>query len=444
MQTLRRLGVLVLLAAACGQNEGPPPAAGSRATVVHATEAEKGDVYEWVYGQGTALAVRRKALYFQLDGRISYIARAPDGGELRLGDSVKGPEDEEILGQLLAKVDDRDVLANVEASRAELRRTQTQRVSSEAQLKSAKAELEAAQREQKRMKQLVESGAGNQADLDNAETRVKTANASVDSAKSQLSASASGTKAQAAQVKRSEVAQERAAIFAPFDGVVAALNVKEGDYYFGAQVSNDPGQQLRTAPIVVIDPSEFELQLELPEYEAAKVKVGMTAAVLTGEDVATLAAASDPSQRPEALLTRGTVFSVSPSVDPSARSVQVKVRVTERPERLRDGEFASCFIMTRHAADTVAIPYEAFIREDDHAFAFVAPKEGGPVERRDLQIGLTGVGRIEVKSGLTAGELVVTRGRRSLGDGSVVDVAEIESTPNEGAPDIRTEDGGAN
>lgn len=116
MQTLRRFGVLVLLTAACGQNEGPPPAAGSRATVVHATAAEKGDVYEWVYGQGTALAVRRKALYFQLDGRVSYVARAPDGGELRLGDSVKGPEDEEILGQLLAKVDDRDVLANVEAA----------------------------------------------------------------------------------------------------------------------------------------------------------------------------------------------------------------------------------------------------------------------------------------------------------------------------------------
>lgn len=444
MQTLRRLGVLVLLTAACGQSEGPPPAAGRRATVVHATEAQKGDVYEWVYGQGTALAVRRKALYFQLDGRVSYVARAPDGGELRLGDAVKGPEDEEILGQLLAKVDDRDVLANVEASRAELRRTQTQRVSSEAQLKSAKAELEAAQREQKRMQTLVDSGAGNQADLDNAKTRVKTAKASVDSARSQLSASASGTKAQAAQVKRSEVAQERAAIFAPFDGVVAALNVKEGDYSFGAQVSNDPGQQLRTAPIVVIDPSEFELQLDLPEYEAAKVKVGMTAAVLTGEDIATLATASDPSQRPEALLTRGTVFSVSPSVDPSARSVQVKVRVTERPERLRDGEFASCFIMTQHVSDTVAIPYEAFIREDDHAFTFVAPKEGGPVERRDLQIGLAGVGRIEVKSGLTAGELVVTRGRRSLGDGSVVDVAQIESTPNEGAPDLPAEDGGAN
>lgn len=435
MWNFRRLSLVAMLLAGCGDAEGPPAAVGNQATVVHATRAEQGDVYEWVYGEGTALAVRRKALYFQLEGRVSYVARAPSGGELRLGDPVSGPKDEEILGQLLAKVDDRDVLANVEANRAELRRTQTQRVSSEAQLKSSRAELEAAQRELKRMQQLVDAGAGNQADVDNASTRVKTASAAVESSKSNLAASASGTRAQAAQVKRSEVAQERAAIFSPFDGVVAALNVKEGDYYFGAQVSNDAGQQLRTAPFVVIDPSEFELELELPEYEAAKVKVGMQAAVLTGEDVATLAAASDPSQRPEALLTRGTVFSVSPSVDPTARSVRVTVRVTERPERLRDGEFASCFIMTRHAAETVAIPYEAFIREDDRAFAFVAPDAGGPVERRDLVVGLTGVGRVEIRSGLKAGDLVVTRGRRSLGEGSVVDVAEIEQTPNEGAPD---------
>jgi len=426
--------VLALQLPACGSNEGPPPPVGTQATVVHATRVEKSDVYEWVYGQGTALAVRRKALYFQMEGRISYVARAADGGELRLGDTVSGPEDEEILGQLLAKVDDRDVLANVEANRAELRRTQTQRVSAEAQLKSAKAELEAAERERKRMQSLVDSGAGNQADLDNAKTRVETAKASVESAKSQLVASASGTKAQAAQVKRSEVAQERAAIFAPFDGVIAALNVKEGDYYFGAQVSNDAGQQLRTAPIVIIDPSEFEIELELPEYEAANVKVGMPAAVMTGEDLASLASARDPSRHPEDLLTQGTVFSVSPSIDPTARSVRVTVRVTEHANRLRDGEFASCFIMTRQAPGVVAIPYEAFIREDEHTFAFVTAEDGGAVERRDLTVGLAGVGRIEVKAGLTEGDLVVTRGRRNLGDGSLVDVAKVEQTRNEGDP----------
>jgi len=182
------------------------------------------------------------------------------------------------------------------------------------------------------------------------------------------------------------------------------------------------------------------VQLELPEYEASRVRPGMPAFVLTGEDVASLAANTDPSARPESLLTRGSVFSVSPSVDPTARSVLVTVRVTEHSERLRDGEFASCFIMTRQATDTVAIPYEAFVREDDQVFAFVVPNGGKTAVRRPLEIGLTGVRRVEVKSGIRAGEQVVTRGRRTLGDGSPVDVAKV-TQPEVPAPDAAEGEG---
>lgn len=393
--------------------------------MVHAVRAEKRTVYSWVFGQGTAVAVRRKALYFQLEGKVSYVARGPNGGELRPGDPVEGPAPDELLGQLIAKVDDRDVLANVEANRAELQRTQGQWLSSEAQLKTARAELEAAERDLATAQSLLKSGTGTQNEVDNAQTRVSTARSAVDSAKSGLRSAKSGAKAQKAQVKRSEIAQERAGIFAPFDGVVAAINIKEGDYNFGAQVSPDPGQQLRTAPVVVIDPSQFEIEVELPAYEAAQVRVGQPAFVLTGQDVATLSQANDPAVRPEALVTRGSVFAVSPSVDPSARSILVKVRVHQRPERLRDGEFASCFILTESSEDAIAVPFNAFIREDEHSFAFVVPEGGDKAERRELTLGLSGVDRAEIVRGLAKGELVVTRGRRSLGDGSRVDVARI-------------------
>ena len=412
--------------AGCG-SDAPPPAVTERATVVHGVHARPADVFAWVYGQGTANAVRRKALYFQLEGKVSYVARGPDGGELRLGDPVQGPHDEDLLGQLIAKVDDRDALANIEASKAELSRSRKQLVGGEAQLKSAQAELEAAQRELKRVQKLQTSGTVGQAEVDSAQTRVETAQAGVDSARSQLDSTRSGTKAQAAQVKRSEIAHERAAIFAPFDGIVAALNVREGDYVLGTRPSADPGEQLRTAPVVVIDPSQYEVDVELPEFEASKVEVGQPAFVLTGEDLARLSfGGDDPAARPELLATQGEVFAVSPSIDPSARSVLVTIRVTEKTERMRDGEFVSAFIMTDKAEQAVAIPYEAFIREDERVFAFVVPQGGTKAERRDLELGLTGVEHVEVQAGIAAGELVVTRGRRSLGDGSLVDVARID------------------
>lgn len=427
------LGPWLALSACGGEPEAPPPPR-VQATVVHAVPAARNDVYSWVYGQGTAMAVRRKALYFQLDGKVSYVARSPEGGELRPGDPVTGPKDEELLGELLAKVDDRDVLASAEASRAELRRTQTERLSAEAQLKSAQVELDAAKRDLKTAQQLLGSGASNQKEVDDLTTRVQAAEASLAASRSRLGSAKSGTKAQAAQVKRTQVAQERAAIFAPFDGVIAALNIKEGDYVLGSRISQDPGEQLRTAPMVVIDPSEFEIRIEVPEFEASRVRVGQPAFVVTGEDVATLSQAEDPTARPEALVTRGEVFAVSPSVDPSARSILVTVRVSERSERLRDGEFATCFIMAGRAEQVVSIPFGAFIREDDRSFAFVVDQASQTVQRRELALGLRGMQHLEIREGLQEGDLVVTRGRRSLGDGSRVDVAEVQDAPAPAVP----------
>ena len=440
LQGSLRAALLALALVGCSSEAAPP--ARAQATVVHGITAEQGDVYAWVYGQGSAVAVRRKALYFQSTGKVSYLARGPDGGELRPGDKVKGPENEELLGELLAKVDDRDQLANIEASRAELQRTRSQALTAEAQLKSAQAELAAAKRELKRAEQLVASGAGNTAEVDNAKTRVSTAKAAVASSKAQIGSARSGSRAQAAAVRASKVAQERAAIFAPFDGVVAALNIKEGDYVLGAQASADPSEQLRTAPLVVVDPSEFELAVELPAYEASRLEVGQPAFVLTGEDVAALTLVGSKAVSPEGLSTRGEVFSVSPAVDPSARSILVKIRVKENPERLRDGDFVSAFIMVNRATDVVSIPFDAFVRDDDVAFAFVVPEGSTNVERRLLELGLAGVEHVEVKKGILAGELVVTRGRRSLGDGSQVDVAKIDDKKEETASDPAAEDEG--
>lgn len=430
-----------LLLVACGGEPQAAPKARVQATVVHAVPAARSDVYNWVYGQGTAVAVRRKALYFQLEGKVSYVARSSEGGELRPGDAVSGPKDEELLGELLAKVDDRDVLASTEATKAELQRTQTERLSAEAQLKSSRAELEAAKRDLKAAKELLGSGASNQKEVDDMGTRVTTAEANVTAAQSRLGSAKSGTKAQAAQLRRSEVAQERAAIFAPFDGVIAALNIKEGDFVLGSRASQDAGEQLRTAPMVIIDPSEFEIEIEMPEFEASRIRVGQPAFVLTGEDMATLSQADDPAARPETLVTRGEVFAVSPSVDPTARSILVTVRVSERSERLRDGEFASCFIMAGQAKGVVSIPYGAFIREDDRAFAFVVDEATQTAERRALTMGLTGMEHVEVREGIAPGDLVVTRGRRSLGDGSRVDVASIEGKPRPAAPEGPQEGG---
>ncbi len=397
---------------------------------VHAVRAEPAPVFNWAYGEGTAVATRREALYFELEGKVSYVREDADGEYLRPGDVVKGPKEGEMLGELLAKLDDRDVAASLQASRADFQRTQQQRVSQEAQVKSARAELKAAKRDLGRATALADQGAMSVAELDQAKDRVVNADASLRAAEAQLGTAKSSTSASAAQVTRSKLAVERTAVFAPFDGVVAAVNIRPGDHHYGVRPSSDLGEQLRAAPVVVIDPSSFEIDIQLPAYEAQRVEVGQPVFVVTGEDVASAAVRRRSEKAiPELLPTRGRVFSVSPAIDPGARSILVTVRIDEQAERIRDGDYVSTFIMVDKSDDGLRLPRNALLFEDERVFAFVVDEPAQSASRRELTVGLNGAEMFSIASGLNRGDLVVTRGRRMLGEGTSIDVVTVEELP---------------
>lgn len=429
--SLPQVGLVALMLCACGDRGADVAPPKEIPVAVHAVRAETAPVYNWAYGEGTAVATRRKALYFEVDGKVGYVREDEDGELLRPGDTVAGPGENEVLGELLAKLDDRDVAASLQASKADYKRTQQQRVSQEAQLKSAKAELRAAKRDLARAESLQKKGAMSSAELDQARDRVTNANASMRSAEAQLGTARSSTSASAAQVTRSKLALEKAALFAPFDGVVAAVNVRPGDYTYGSRPSADQGEQLRSAPVVVIDPSSFEIDIQLPAYEARRVQVGQPVFVVTSEDVASAARRRNTdSTPPELLPTRGRVFSVSPAIDPGARSILVTVRVDENAERIHDGDYVSAFIMVERNDTGLRLPRNALVFEDDKVYAHVVDEASSSATRKQLQIGLGGTEMFSISDGLAAGDLVVTRGRRKLGEGTAIDVVQVESLPD--------------
>ncbi|MFP5287735.1 MAG: efflux RND transporter periplasmic adaptor subunit, partial [Thermoanaerobaculia bacterium] len=81
---------------------------------------------------------------------------------------------------------------------------------------------------------------------------------------------------------------------------------------------------------------------------------------------------------------------------------------------------------TRPAALT--IPREAVLRELRTAHVFVA--KNGKAERRDVTLGLEEGSRIEVTSGIAAGERVVVAGQGSLKPGSAVKVIQAAAAPS--------------
>ena len=94
--------------------------------------SERG-IRDWVYGSGTARAVRREFLSFDTTGKVVYI-KQKDGADIRVGDRVGGPSDEHPEGELLAKLDDRTQQADLAVAEANLRAAQASIASAQANL----------------------------------------------------------------------------------------------------------------------------------------------------------------------------------------------------------------------------------------------------------------------------------------------------------------------
>ena len=409
--------------AACADE--PEPVVREAAPVkVHAHRVQTSTARHFIYGQGTAKAVRRELLSFEVDGRVAYIKESAEGRTLQVGDHVRGPsiDDGETYGELLASLDDRELAASLSAREAQLRQTRDDQAGSSADLDSAKAEYDNAKTELERMQALVSAKAAPQSELDGAKSRHDKAKAALDAAKARRRSSQSGTTVQEAELERAQLTLDKASIFAPFDGVVAYMNIREGDYFYASTLAGKSETDLLgIAPIVVIDPSQFEITLDIPAHEAREIERGQTVIVVTGDQIAEVASGRtlfDEALKP----TFAEVWAVSPSIDPGSRTVEVKVRTTAESEQIRDGEFVSAWIVTAVSEDTTLVPFDAIVRREQGPIAYVVDESTGLVEARPLDFGIRDMIGMEVRGGLAAGERVVTEGRHALAEGSAVEV----------------------
>ncbi len=392
---------------------------------VEAVPVIKRTIRAYVYGQGTARAVRREFLSFESEGKITFIKRGADGRDLAAGDAVKGPAKGEQNGEILASVDSRDSLAQLDVALAALEQARQQQIAAGTDLDKAKADRQVATTDLKRMRKLVGKQVVSRSDFEKSEARAKQASAAVKAAKAKVQSAISAVNAAKAQVAQARLALERTSIFAPMDGIVAFVNIKEGQYFSRQRLNtSSEASALQTAPIVVIDPSEFEIVLDLPTFQGSAVRPGQKTYIFTGDllgdlELKGLGDLSDGSA------IQGEVFSVSPSINPGGRSIQVKVRARPRGRSLIDGQFVNCWIVVRERPDAIVLPYNTLLHEGKRKFVFVVDGKSGAVERRAVKLGIRGLHGVQVVSGLKAGEQVVGKGRNRLTDGTLVEVVAV-------------------
>lgn len=198
------------------------------------------------------------------------------------------------------------------------------------------------------------------------------------------------------EVAEAELRLSKTTVRAPFAGRITARTVETGQHV-------RPGEAL----FKIADFDPLVADIHLPEKDVLGLKTGREARITLKAD--------------EAVRFRGRIRQISPVVDLGTGTVKVTVEALRPfPESVRPGGFVAIDIVRETRPAALLLPREAVLRELQSAHVFVA--KNGVAEKRNVTLGLEEGDRVEIRSGLAAGERVIVAGQGNLRHGSPVRV----------------------
>lgn len=361
-------------------------------------KVERGTLVRDAAVTGRVVAAVSPTLYAPVPGTVTLSIRA--GDTVKKGDvlaTLKSPELENELQR------ERSTLAQIEAQLGSARiGTGKQRLQARREADEAAIALTAARRELERAQDAWKVGAIPEVEYQRAKDALDTAQIRDQNAKAQakLAGQSAGfdlkTAQQGYERQRLAVAdlERRVAeltVRAPVDGVVGTLSVA------------DRAVVPANAPLMtLVDLSQLEVELAVPETYADDLGIGMTAEVKIGATTAT-----------------GTLSAISPEVVDNA--VLARVRFAgKQPEGLRQSQRVSARILIEERADVIMVQRGPFL--EAHAGRAIYVVDDGIAIKRAIRIGATSVSSVEILEGLAAGEKVVIAGSEDFEDAETVSI----------------------
>jgi len=401
-----------------------------------------------VTASGEVRPVKLYNLTAEVSGRITNIY-------IREGDLVK-------KGQPMLKVDPTQIAEDVAGATAGLNQTQAdlnqqqvaissaennvfsmqaQLNSAEADLQRTKSDLALAEANFKRNQQLLENGVIPKATFDQVQSNYLAAKASVDAQEARIAQMRTQVKdaqirvdSQKAGFKASQarVAQTQSNLrktqdllyktvkYSPIDGVVSSLPVKEGEFALASFSS--------TPLMTIADMSEVNVEVKVDESDIANVKVGQPVKVKV-DALGEQEIDGTVSEVGSSAITRSGQTIAQTTGSQEAKDFKVVVRLTPDDatrDKLRPGMSATSVIRTDRRENVVVVPLQALVLQDAEAAGDAAaatppaengkPKEvqgvfkldGNKVQFVPITTGITGDTDIEVTSGLTEEDEIVT------------------------------------
>lgn len=357
------IAVLLLVAVALAIKQWLDP--GVEVQIATATLTSPSQADAVLTASGYVVARRKAAVASKGTGTLVYLA-------VEEGDRVK-------KGQVIARLDDSDVMATLRRARENLR--------------VAEADLDEARKNYERMRAVIEKRAVSQADYDAAEARYKRVVSTIEAAKY--------------GVREAEVAVENTRIIAPFDGTVLKKNADVGEIVAplaGAASS-------KAAVVTIADMSSLEVDADVSEANITRV---------AAEQNCEITLDAYPQHR-----YPGYVSNIVPTADRAKATVMVKIKFKEYDQRVLPEMGAKVTFLapgTRADAMTVkpllTVPAAAVAARDGRAVVFQV-KENRAVEM-PVTTGRRIGNAIEITGGLKEGDRVISKADDRLKNGTKV------------------------
>jgi HlyD family secretion protein len=198
-----------------------------------------------------------------------------------------------------------------------------------------------------------------------------------------------------AAVDLAQVQLDETVIRAPFDGVVAEVNISEG---------NIVGPQTQVALFISKD---TEALVNVEESRISQVSAGQNAAVRV---------TAYPNQDFPAVVT-----DVAPIADSNTHTFAVKVTPVDKDFLLRSGMYADLSLLAQDRQGALLVPRSAIAMANNQETVYVVQGDH-TVKQQKVTTGLVDGDRIEVVSGLKNGDKVVIAGQAGLADGAAVEI----------------------
>ncbi len=285
------------------------------------------------------------------------------------------------------------LLADIESPEVDQQLAQAQ-----ADLGTALANVHLSQLTANRFSDLIKQDAVSQQDTDNAVSDLAAKNTAVKSAQ--------------ANVDRLKQLVSFEKVYVPFDGVVTARNTDIGQLIDSGATGGQARSLFQVAAI-----SKLRVFVNVPQVYSQVAIPGL---------VADLTFAEFPGRRFQGKLVR-----TSKAIDPTSRTLNVEVDVDNSKEELFPGAFTEVHLKLKEGVPTLTVPVSALLFRQEGLRVVVA-KSDNTAELRSITLGQDFGNFVEISTGLTGQERIVSNPPDSVIDGERLNVETEKQTTDQG------------